>query len=298
MRRCLGIASRQYGVIARRQALEAGFTARQVDRLAASAGWNAVLPGTYALESTSPSLQRNVMGAVLWAGPTAAASYETACALRRFAGALTHPLEVSCRRNLNTANVVVHRVEPWMHGEVEVANGIPVTSVERTLCDMASRDLAPRMEELLDEALRRSLTTVDRLDSYIRARGGNGKRGPAALRLLLPRYRNAGGYSESVLETRLRRLLERSVLPPAVQQYVVRKGGRFVARVDFAWPDSKVAVEAVGRAFHEGKWERDVARLNALAKCGWIVVQVTWEDIHVHPHETLMSIAQALGVPL
>ena len=90
--------------------------------------------------------------------------------------------------------------------------------MERTLVDMAARELAPRLQELLDEALRRSLTTVDRLDSYVRANCGSGRHGPAALRLLLPRYMNGGGFSESILETRLRRLLDDSPLPQPIAQ--------------------------------------------------------------------------------
>ncbi|MDQ3660154.1 MAG: DUF559 domain-containing protein, partial [Actinomycetota bacterium] len=87
-------------------------------------------------------------------------------------------------------------------------------------------------------------------------------------------------------------------LPQPVAQFVVTNGDRFVARVDFAWPDVKVAVEAVGRKHHEGRWERDVTRLNALTECGWTVIFVTWEDLHLRPRETLMSIARALGITI
>ena len=76
---------------------------------------------------------------------------------------------------------------------------------------------------------------------------------------------------------------------------MVSNGGRFVARVDFAWPGLKVAVEAVGRKYHVGQWERDLARLDALREAGWVVIFVTWEDVHMRPRETLMSIARALG---
>ena len=186
----------------------------------------------------------------------------------------------------------------WAPGEIEQAHGISVTSMERTLVDMAARELAPRVQELLDEALRRALTTVSRLDSYVRTACGSGKHGPAAVRLLLPRYMDGGAFSESILETRLRRLLDNSPLPQPVAQYVVRNADRLVARVDFAWPGLKVAVEAVGRKYHEGQWERDVARLDALRECGWIVIHVTWEDLHLRPRETLMSIARALGINL
>lgn len=294
--RCSQIAARQYGIIARRQALEAGLTIRQIDRMVSSSRWRRVLPATYALGTASTSLRQRAMGGIQWAGASAAAACETACALRRFADSLTHPIEISSPHRLTSRQVVVHRVQPWVAGEIELADGIPVTSMERTLVDMAGRELAPRLQELLDEALRRSLTTVDRLDSYVRGNCGNGRHGPASLRLLMPQYMNGGGFSESILETRLRRLLDDSPLPKPVAQYVVRNGDRFVARVDFAWPGLKVAVEAVGRKPHEGQWDRDVARMNGLNLCGWTVIFVTWEDLHLRPRETLMSIARALGV--
>jgi predicted transcriptional regulator of viral defense system len=201
-RRCSHIAARQYGIITRRQLLEAGLTVRQAERMVTGSRWRVILPGTYAQASVLTSLQQRAMAAVQWAGPSAAASFETACALRRFADSVSEPVEVSSRRKLRSEQVVVHHVQPWAPAEIELADGIPVTSMERTLVDMASRELAPRLQELVDEALRRSLTTVDRLDSYARTASGSGRRGPPALRLLLPRYTIWGGFSESILETR------------------------------------------------------------------------------------------------
>ncbi|MDQ3662867.1 MAG: type IV toxin-antitoxin system AbiEi family antitoxin domain-containing protein, partial [Actinomycetota bacterium] len=77
-RRCSLLAARQYGVITRGQLLEAGLTPRQAERMVSSSRWRSVLPGTYALATASTSLQQRVMAAVRWAGPSAAASFETA----------------------------------------------------------------------------------------------------------------------------------------------------------------------------------------------------------------------------
>lgn len=295
-RRCSQIAGRQFGVITREQALAAGFAPRQVESMLKRNEWRRLLPSTYALAAATTSLQQQAMAATKWGGPSAAASHETACALRRFGNARSLPIEISCSRNLRFGEVVVHEVRPWETGEVQLISGISVTSVERTLMDMADRELAPRVEELLDEAFRRSLTNPHRLGGYVQISHGMGRHGAAALRRLLPRYLNGAAFSESILETRLRQLLEQSSLPQPVAQYEVRdRDGRFVARVDFAWPSLKVAVEAVGRAHHEGQWERDLARTNRLTECGWVVIYVTWEDLHLRPRETLMSIARALG---
>lgn len=296
--RCSKILGRQFGVITRAQALDAGLTPRQIQRLLGNGTWRRLLPTTYALAAAEPSLWHRAAAAACWAGSGGAVSHETACALRRMANARRSPIEISSTKNRRAPEVVVHLVGPWGRGDIVFQNGIPVTSIERTLVDMAARELAPRMEELIDEALRRSLTTAGRLDLYVRANCGSGRRGPAALRALLPRYQEGGKVAESILETRIRQLLEHAPLPKPVQQYEVHRDGRFVARVDFAWPIAKVAVEAVGRAYHEGRWERDLARANSLTKLGWVVIYVTWEDVHLRPRETVMAIAQALGIPL
>jgi very-short-patch-repair endonuclease len=100
-----------------------------------------------------------------------------------------------------------------------------------------------------------------------------------------------------VLEARLWKLLRRSRLPRPILQYEVRDGRRLVARVDFAWPDRAVAVEADGYRFHGdvAAWGRDLRRRNELTGRGWRVVHVTWADVTRRPDEVLAVIGRALG---
>jgi hypothetical protein len=91
----------------------------------------------------------------------------------------------------------------------------------------------------------------------------------------------ADGRAESPQETRLRLLMVRSSLPAPVAQFSVVHDGRFVARVDFAWPDVKVAVEYDGLWHAEdGQFARDRQRLNRLHAAGWRVFFVTAADLH------------------
>jgi very-short-patch-repair endonuclease len=70
-------------------------------------------------------------------------------------------------------------------------------------------------------------------------------------------------------------------LPAPVAQFEVRAGGRFVARVDFAWPEQRLALEYDGLWHAEpGRFARDRQRLNALTAAGWRVVFVTAADLH------------------
>ncbi|MEU5948285.1 DUF559 domain-containing protein [Micromonospora sp. NPDC047465] len=102
--------------------------------------------------------------------------------------------------------------------------------------------------------------------------------------------------AESPMETRLRLLLLDAGLPPATAQHDVRDAaGRFVGRVDLAWPGLRVAVEYDGDHHRERThFRQDVARLNALRAVGWVVLRFTADDVLRHPDRTVALVAQAL----
>lgn len=119
-------------------------------------------------------------------------------------------------------------------------------------------------------------------------------RGPGAARAREV-CRLADGLAESPQETRVRLLIARGGLHAPVAQYVVRDARGFVARVDFAWPDQKVAVEYDGVWHAEpGQFARDRQRLNRLQAAGWRVVFVTAADLF-RPDELVIRIAAALA---
>jgi very-short-patch-repair endonuclease len=100
--------------------------------------------------------------------------------------------------------------------------------------------------------------------------------------------------SPSPQETRLRLLIHGSGLPAPVAQHRVLVNGREVARVDFAWPDRKVAVEYDGLWHAEpGQFAKDRQRLNRQREAGWTVVFVTAADLH-RPADLVARIAAAL----
>jgi G:T-mismatch repair DNA endonuclease (very short patch repair protein) len=105
----------------------------------------------------------------------------------------------------------------------------------------------------------------------------------------------ADGRAESPQETRVRLLVGRSDLPVPVAQYRVFDERGFVARVDFAWPDRRVAVEYDGLWHAEaGQFARDRQRLNRLQEAGWRVVFVTAADLR-DPDRLVARIRAALA---
>lgn len=102
--------------------------------------------------------------------------------------------------------------------------------------------------------------------------------------------------SESPMETRLRLLLIDAGAPPPVAQHnILDARGRFVGRVDLAWPQLRLAVEYEGDHHRErAHFRRDVARLNALRAAGWTVLRYTADDLLRHPRRTVAQVASAM----
>jgi REase_MTES_1575 len=99
-------------------------------------------------------------------------------------------------------------------------------------------------------------------------------------RVLEPRL--AGEPPTGVLEARMARLIAAQGLPPAVPEYRVwTDAGQFVARVDFAYPELRLAIEVDGYEAHSSveAFRHDRTRQNALVACGWTVLRFTWTEV-------------------
>jgi very-short-patch-repair endonuclease len=177
--------------------------------------------------------------------------------------------------------------------DVTHLGAIPLTRPERTLIDLASILSRETLEGTLDEFLRRELVRLPRLDRRLAGLGG--RAGVRHLRQLVEDRRGTA-ISESEFETRLLRALREEGLPTPVSQYEVRTGKRLIARVDFAYPHVKLAIEAYGRRHHSA-WsdqEHDLARQNDLIGAGWRVIVVTWWRLHNARAPLMRTIARAL----
>jgi very-short-patch-repair endonuclease len=150
------------------------------------------------------------------------------------------------------------------------------TTPTRTALDIARAEELPESVVGLDVLLRHGLVRAGDLAKAAGALapGRGTRRARTAVAL-------ADERAESPQESRLRVLLLTSGLA-AVPQYVVRDAdGRFIARVDLAFPEHRVAIEYDG-AWHgkPGQLAHDRRRLNALVAAGWTVLHVTATDLH------------------
>ncbi|HEX2038110.1 MAG TPA: type IV toxin-antitoxin system AbiEi family antitoxin domain-containing protein [Acidimicrobiales bacterium] len=265
------LARRQHGLVTRRQALDSGFSATAVKRRVALGTWLPLAAGVYALASSPPTWQRQVLAACLAVGGIA--SHRTAAALWGLSGFRPGPVHVLVAhgRSSCAAPATIHQSRTLRPAEVTRVDGIPVTRVARTLADLARHVARPALEDAVDDALCRRLVP---LDSLARQRASPG------FNAVLATWHD-GSAPHEVAEARLLRRVLHAGLPPPETQHEVWHAGRFVARLDLAWPDRRLAVELDGFRWHASPraFQRDRARRNVLVHLDWTVYQATPADL-------------------
>jgi len=174
--------------------------------------------------------------------------------------------------------------------DVTVVDGIRVTSPVRTAWDAATLTDPASALAITDGLLRRNLMTPGQLRLVAEERSGTW--GVCRARKV---FDLADGLSESPAESWTRWLLHESCIPPAVLQFeVLDERQHLLARVDFGWPDQKVALEYDG-AHHDEPLQqvKDQRRDAALTKMGWTVIHMTASDLR-DPSRVLHALRQAL----
>jgi very-short-patch-repair endonuclease len=291
------IAERQHALIRHDQAVAVGIGDDAIGRRIASGLWSAILPRVYLVHGAPATGRQAAMAAVLWAGDDAVVSHRTAGILWGLDGVDTTRVEVTVpyRRAPRNARVTVHRSHTLPAVDRDAIHGIPVTSPARTIVDLSAVLTGEALPSALESALRLRLTTHSFVEWRLRELGGKGRKGARELRRILDERGRDAGALESRLEVKLARLLTASRLPPPVRQFWLDlHGDRY--RLDFAWPDRKVALEADGYETHGGRvaFERDHRRLTALAAAGWRVLPVTWAQVTRSSSTVLTEVARAL----
>jgi very-short-patch-repair endonuclease len=291
------LAAEQFGVISRVQALAAGLSSAAISRRIKRGTWERVLPGVYGVVGAPASQPREIMAAVLWAGEGAVISHGTAGVLWGIDGTRSPKVElwVPSPRDPRHQRVVVHRGTRVDRADRTTFEQIPVTTPIRSLIDLSARMEDGRLVGAMESVFRQKLGTPERLAARLEALGGSGRPGAARLAALLER-RGDGRPLESTLEGKVWLLLQRSgVRLPARQHWVLTTGGRY--RLDFAWPDRKLGLEADGWEHHGDRvaFGKDRERLSEMVALGWRVLLVTWDIGTRQPRRVVRCVELALA---
>lgn len=189
---------------------------------------------------------------------------------------VTDPVTVVCPSEVRWRGpngVRVHRA-PLAPGDVTTHDDVPVSSALRTAWDVAALEPLATAVAALDGMVRADELTL--ADLAAAAADGTGRWGVTRVRRAVPLV---DARAESPPESWVRVALVLAGLAP-VPQYEVYDRGLFVARVDLAWPELRLAVEYDG-AYHfdDDQVPEDAERLAALEAAGWRVLRVVAADL-------------------
>jgi predicted transcriptional regulator of viral defense system len=300
------IAADQYGLLTRAQALDAGMTARAIERQLATGAWVRVRQGVYRSAWVRSTWHQRALAACLGSTGPVAVSHRAAAYLHGLLERAPARIDVvvpradgaSERRRLAT----VHRTRALCPEEVVVIEGVPATCLARTLIDLAATMPAHGLGELVDRAVgacagdRARATLLSRLAAAAAAR----RRGAPRLRHALAPWQEGVEQPrqlQSVLEARVMRLLLDSGLPLPEPQHRVVLPALGTVYLDFAWPAERVALEVDGYAFHSSRptFENDRLRGNLLLVEGWNVLHTTAGEVRDEPGALVAALSATLG---
>jgi very-short-patch-repair endonuclease len=273
-------AEGQHGVLTLAQLRELGLGERGIEHRAAVGRLRRLHRGIYAVER--PRAEGAWTAAVLACGTDAALSHTSAAALWGV-GAEQGAVHVTVSRGQRRPRpgLVVHRAKLTPE-DVTTLEGIPCTTLPRTLVDLAALVEPRRLERAVDRA--EELRVFDLGAVRAQLQRMRGCRGSAALGGVLASF-GADEGTRSAAEERFLALVRRSDLPmPEVNVWVpLPEGGGY--RPDFLWRRWRLIVEVDGRTYHARRaaFEWDRRRDRRLAVLGYETRRYAARELSARP---------------
>lgn len=266
------IATRQHGLFLRTQVHETGMTDAMIEYRVRVGRWIVVTPGLYRLAGVPVTWRQRALAATMVSGTGAVVSHRSAAVVWGVSGFRPGPLDITVPPGRSGRNALarVHRSDV----EGVRRDGIPVTRPGRTIADLAGVVGGDALEEAVDDVLCRRLCRLDELTAPA------GRRGSGVLRTVLAAW-NGDALPDGVAEMRVVRQLLAAGLAQPVRQHEIHHAGQFVARVDLAYPEHRLAIELDGFRWHAGRgpFRSDRLRRNRIEAVGWRLLETAPEDI-------------------
>jgi very-short-patch-repair endonuclease len=265
------LAARQYGVVTYQQLTELGLGPGAIMARIGSRRLHVLHKGVYAVGHRTLTPHGHRLAAVLACGPTAVLSHKSAGALWKLLATDQTRFDVTVpgTSRVGPRGIKVHRARRLHPEDVKIVDGIPVTSVARTVLDLAAGFTEPRLLRVVEQAERSSRLDVRALR---RAMARNPRRsGSKLLRSILADY-SGPPMTRSELERRFKVLVDQARLPPPGLNVEVAG-----FTVDAFWPQWQLVVELDSRGYHSdvAAFERDRVRDAKLQRVRYRVLRVT-----------------------
>jgi hypothetical protein len=287
-------AERRHGLVTRADLADTGVDDDRIARWVASGRLRPAARGVYRLGGVPPTTEGRILAQVLVHGPGTWASHRTAAWLWDLPG-FGPPGRVELVRELTRSNrregATVHRATTLPPDHRAMRRSIPVTSLPRTLFDLAGCTGPGPLDRTVEVALRTSHCTVGALFRVVEELGGRGRVGSAAMRDVLDRRGRDYVPTESELD-----LLGRSVLSaiPGIDWQVPLSDERgYIRRVDGLHRSAGLVLEWDGAEFHDRAHQRrlDESGDRRLEALGLRVVRYRWPDVTQRPGHVRSEVA-------
>lgn len=293
----LDFASGHHGLLRLRDAHREQVGRKVLDRLCQRSILEFLTGGVYRVRGSADSWHQRALAGVWTTGGHAQASHRTGGAIWGLPRARRSGIEVLVPRGsgAHTRWARQHETRHLTASDVDEHNAIPVTSIERTLVDLAATLPMGELARWLDDADALELTSFRAVAAHLRGMPTQGRKGVRVLRVLLKERIGTPLESKDTFEEIVRRILERANLPTPVRQQVVEHGtDRYY--LDFAWPEYMVAVECDGMVGHSKPSAQvyDLHRQNVVIEAGWNLRRFPWSEVHDHPDRVLDMVHRAL----
>jgi len=164
-----GVARAQLGLVGPRDTVGLKLSRSAIARRLASGAWRRVFPAVYAVDDSPDTPLQLRKAAQLWAGQEAALSHRSALEAHGLAAQFDAIEVSSTHRRTAPPGVRHHHVRALPAAHLAQVSGVTVTTVERTLVDMAALLKAEpdELQAMLDECLHRSLVSVEGLRRFL-----------------------------------------------------------------------------------------------------------------------------------
>jgi very-short-patch-repair endonuclease len=245
-----------------------------------------VQKGVYVIGDPRLTLAQCEMAAVLACGPGSALSHRSAARNWRLPYGTCGPIEVTAPTERKLKGVKVHRSRKLRPADTTVHDGIPVTTVRRTLIDLAGCLTPGLLADAVGEARFRKLIGPD--ERVAVTAEASGRRGSRELLTLLGTEQQL----RSELERRCLAILRAAGLPEPLTNHRLTVDA-IQNEIDLYWPDAQLCVE-LDSFLHHGDaaaFERDRARDTRFLVEGLAVVRITWRRLADEPDEVVRQIA-------
>ena len=292
--RVLRRMKQQHGLISRQQALAAGMSDKQIRWRISAGQWVRVTRGVYRHTSAPDTRIARLLAACLAHG--ALASHRSAAALLGIDGFRLDCIELVVPRGRARPikGVILHQSTQFDLAKPIECQGVPCTRIDRTLLDVSAVVSRARLDQAIDAVLRDGRLRIADLYRVLVSHARRGRDGCAAFRASLEDRRDdpvpLSSWSRMVADL----LVESGLDQPAMEHRVHTTDGAFVAQVDLAYPDCRVAIELDSKRWHLNRvsFDSDPERRNRLTVAGWTVLNFTWSH-YVHDPRKLCATVEA-----